>query len=102
MWATDTAVTAFIYVIAVGFLFLFGIVIYRMMRNQIDLKHLVSEDGGDASLSRFQMLVFTFVTAGAFLILSVEAGQLIDIPNGVLGLLGISGGSYLVSKGIKP
>lgn len=56
---------------------------------------------GKASLSRFQLLLFTFVIAGLYLVLSIEAGYFIEIPNGVLGLLGISGGSYVISKGIK-
>jgi hypothetical protein len=36
-----------------------------------------------------------------YLTLCLEAGALIDIPNQVLGLLGISGGSYVISKGIQ-
>jgi hypothetical protein len=101
MWETSNAVALFVYVLAIGFLFLFGVVVVKMMSNTINLANLVSEADGKASLSRFQLLVFTFVTAGLFLILSVEAGQILDIPNGVLALLGISGGSYLVSKGIQ-
>jgi hypothetical protein len=56
---------------------------------------------GKASLSRFQFLIFTFVIAGLYLLLSIEAGTFVDIPNNVLGLLGISGGSFLVSKGMS-
>jgi hypothetical protein len=56
---------------------------------------------GKASLSRLQLLLFTFVIAGLYLTLCLEAGDLIAIPNQVLGLLGISGGSYVVSKGIQ-
>lgn len=55
-----------------------------------------------ASLSRFQFLVFTFVIAGLFLLLSIEAGTFVDIPQNVLILLGISGGSYVVSKTVGP
>ena len=53
-----------------------------------------------ASLSRFQFLIFTFVIAGLFLMLSIETGAFVDIPQNVLLLLGISGGSFLVSKGV--
>ena len=54
-----------------------------------------------ASLSRLQMLIFTFVIAGLYLTLCLEAGTFLEIPSQVLGLLGISGGSYVVSKGIQ-
>ncbi len=68
----------------------------------MDLSTLIQESGSSkASLSRFQLLLFTFVIAGLYLILSVEAGDFIEIPQSVLGLLGISGGSYLISKGIS-
>ena len=56
---------------------------------------------GKASLSRLQLLLFTFVIAGLYLVLCLEAGEFVEIPNQVLGLLGISGGSYVVSKGIQ-
>jgi hypothetical protein len=73
------------------------------------LKGLISEvpaPGQDpkdvkASLSRLQFLIFTFVIAGLYLLLSVEAGTFVDIPNNVLALMGISGGTYLVSKGVS-
>ena len=52
-------------------------------------------------MSRLQLLLFTFVIAGLYLTLSLEAGYLIEIPNQVLGLLGISAASYVVSKGIQ-
>ena len=39
--------------------------------------------------------------AGLYLLLSIEAGTFVDVPTNVLGLLGISGGSYLVSKGVS-
>lgn len=55
---------------------------------------------GKASISRFQLLLFTFLIGGLFVVLSLEAGTFVEIPNGVLGLLGISGGSFLVSKGL--
>ena len=80
-------------------------VIAEIWRGRLSLSYLLSDPssvGGDglpkASLSRFQFLVFTFVIAGLYLVLSIEAGTLIDVPNGALILLGISGGSYLVSK----
>ncbi len=56
---------------------------------------------GKASLSRFQFLIFTFIIGGLYLLLSIEAGTFVEIPTNVLGLLGISGGSYLVSKAMS-
>jgi hypothetical protein len=52
-------------------------------------------------MSRLQLLLFTFIIAGLYLTLSFGAGYMIEIPNQVLGLLGISGASYVVSKGIQ-
>jgi hypothetical protein len=137
------------------------LIIYLMATGTIDLKYLIAGDDGTASLSRFQMLLFTFVIAALYFLyalytlLSAKTGQpasmcpptapdllkaisglndtiqhaapdklgdatnavkaatsallaacsnsytLPDIPNSVLGLLGISGGSYLLSKGIQ-
>ena len=85
-----------------------GIVLLKIWRGDIGLDGLlaepVPEDKPDASmkasLSRFQFLIFTFVIAGLFLLLSIEAGTFVDIPTNVLALMGISGGSYLVAKGV--
>jgi hypothetical protein len=78
------------------------LILWKIYNNTINLTGLLTEPGpdgqGKASLSRFQFLVFTFVIAGLFLLLSIESGTFVDIPNNVLALLGISGGSYLVSK----
>lgn len=54
-----------------------------------------------ASMSRFQFLIFTFVIAGVYLILCLETGSFVDIPNNVVILLGVSGGTYAAAKGIK-
>ena len=82
-------------------------VLYLILSGKIELASILSEprapgDSGPAkaSLSRFQFLIFTFVIAGLYLILSLESGTFVDIPDSVLVLLGISGGSYLVSKGV--
>jgi hypothetical protein len=89
-----------------------------MLWDEIDLSKLIAEANGDASTSRFQFLIFTFVVAGSYFLMvvwSLTAANnaalipminngtlhLPDIPAGVLGLIGISGGSYLVSKGIQ-
>ena len=77
------------------------LILNRIRRGDIKLTGIISEpDGSKASLSRFQFLLFTFVIAGLYLVLSLESGNFVDVPESVLALLGISGGSYLVSKGI--
>jgi hypothetical protein len=84
------------------------VVLWWIVTDKITLTGLIAEADptnpgvvGKASLSRFQFLLFTFVIAGLFLLLSIEAGTFIEIPGNVLGLLGISSGSYVVSKVIS-
>jgi len=72
----------------------------------INLERLISEHDGSASFSRFQFLIFTFVVASGYVVqvftaLANKASELPSIPGGVLALIGISGGSYLMSKGIE-
>lgn len=107
MSAPTIAVVGFI-AITLILLGLAGVILWKIVTNEIKLDGLISEpwDPVDkdrtpkASLSRFQFLVFTFVIAGLYLMLCIEAGSFIDIPNNVLGLLGISGGSFVVSKAV--
>lgn len=133
-FAMLTGLFGLVVVIAIGALA--ALVVVKMMRNEIDLKYLIAEDDGQASLSRFQMLLFTFVIAAAYFIYAlvglkgpsctvveiVGAGDaakevealrrelaeavkskycLPEVPNSVLGLIGISGGSYLLAKGLQ-
>jgi peptidoglycan/LPS O-acetylase OafA/YrhL len=83
--------------------FLFGMVILvDIIRGNIDLKTLLSEDGKGASMSRFQLLIFTFVIALSLFLLVVENGkEFPKIPADILTLLGISASTYAVSKGIQ-
>jgi len=80
------------------------LILVRIGKGQIDLRKLISEPNGDASLSRFQLLIFTFVIAlSLFLIVvgSTPPKFPATIPPEILTLLGISASSYLVSKGIQ-
>jgi hypothetical protein len=54
-------------------------------------------------MSRFQLLVFTFVIAlSLFLMVVAQNGtKFPEIPANVLTLLGISASTYAVSKGIQ-
>lgn len=97
-----TVICGYVICIFVGALGL--IILWLIYRGDIDLSRLISEPTGDASLSRFQFLIFTFVIAlSLFLIIISSGGELKfpNIPPTVLTLLGISGSSYLVSKGIQ-
>ncbi|WP_298854898.1 hypothetical protein [uncultured Ruegeria sp.] len=84
-------------------------VLYQIGTGNIPLNGIISEpdDGAKregkpkASLSRFQFLIFTFVVAGLFLMLSIEAGRLVDIPTNVLVLIGLSGTGFLAGKAIS-
>jgi hypothetical protein len=87
------------------FIGLLGLVVLgKIIVGQIKLDTLIADQEGYASMSRFQFLVFTFVVAGglAYLVLGHGQGapQFPTIPEGVLILLGISGGSYAIGKGI--
>ena len=95
------AVSVLYWALTVVIVLFAALVLWKIFNNKIDLSNLLSESvDGKASLSRFQFLIFTFVIAGLYLTLCLETGSLIDVPNGVLILLGISGGGYVVSKGM--
>ena len=83
--------------------FLFGMAIMvDIIRGNIDLSALLCEDGKGASMSRFQLLIFTFVIALSLFYLVVQnGGAFPKIPPEVLTLLGISASTYAVSKGIQ-
>jgi uncharacterized BrkB/YihY/UPF0761 family membrane protein len=78
-------------------------ILIKVWRDEIDLEFLISDENHEASLSRFQFLVFTFVVAMSlfYLIVIKEPPDYPAIPNQILALLGISGGSYVLSKGIQ-
>ncbi len=104
--AKDIAVIGFVSVSLILVAFA-AAVLWQIVNGSIPLVGLISEPGdgskqnlGKASLSRFQFLIFTFVVAGLFLMLCIETGGFVDIPNNVLGLLGISGGSFVISKAV--
>jgi hypothetical protein len=100
MWSELSFITAILLMVLVMGTAL--LILWLILVGKIDLSLILSEsDAKKASLSRFQFLLFTFVIAGLFLLLSIESGAFVNIPDSVLGLLGISAGSYAVSKGIN-
>jgi len=87
-----------------AFIGLLGLtILVWIWQGKINLSQLLSEANGDASMSRFQLLVFTFVIAISLFEI-VESGTPMgfpQIPTGILTLLGISASTYAVGKGIS-
>jgi len=88
--------TLLVIIFFLGFAILVGI-----WRGKIDLSLLLTESGGGASMSRFQLLVFTFVIGLSLFFIVAAKGEFPSIPKEVLTLLGISATTYGVSKGIQ-
>ena len=89
-----------------GLVGLIGVaVLWQIFDGTIDLSRLISEPNGDASMSRFQFLIFTFVISLSLFLVIVGAKNgpafPLSIPGGILTLLGISGSSYAVGKAIQ-
>ena len=104
MTASNLALIAFV-ILALIVLGFAALILGKMWKGTITLDDLLTEPNvipAKASLARFQFLLFTFVIAGLYLLLSIEAGTFVDIPANVLALLGISGGSYVLSKSVSP
>jgi hypothetical protein len=88
-----------------------SVILAKIVTNEINIRYLISEDNGNASLSRFQFLLLTFVIGASYFLMVtwVVANKqpdltnlaLPNIPPNVLGLIGISGASYVVAKGIQ-
>jgi hypothetical protein len=90
-------------VLALIFLFAFSVLVY-IANGRIDLSDLLSESDNSkgASMSRFQLLIFTLVIAlSLFLVVASKMEFPRTIPPEILTLLGISGTTYAVSKGIQ-
>ena len=82
--------------------FLYGvIVLYEMVTGSVDVAELIGESGGGASMSRFQLLIFTFVIALGIIFLLAKDGKFPDLNANILALVGISASTYAVSKGIQ-
>jgi hypothetical protein len=88
--------------------FLFGFMILAgIASGKIDISRILEEKASDgtysgASMSRFQLLIFTFVIAVSLFLIVVNTGNFPrSIPPEVLALLGISATTYAVSKGIQ-
>lgn len=94
---------AVMYVAVIVILLYALVVLIAIATGEISIAALLSEAGGGASMSRFQLLIFTLTIALCF-VLIVVAGtppSLPKIPTEVLELLGVSASTYAVSKGIQ-
>ena len=82
-----------------------GTILFWIWNGKISLQKLLCEPNGDASLSRLQFLIFTFVISLSLFLIIVahKDGPAFpdNMPPEILTLLGISASSYLVSKGIQ-
>ena len=80
-----------------------AIVLMRMATGAIDLTMLLSERNGDASISRFQLLVFTYVIGLTLFWVTIARTPpaFPEITGGLLSLMGISASTYAVSKGLQ-
>jgi len=77
-------------------------ILVGILTGKIDLTLLLTESGGGASMSRFQLLVFTFVIGLSLFYVVAATGKFPDtIPKELLTMLGISATTYGVSKGIQ-
>jgi uncharacterized BrkB/YihY/UPF0761 family membrane protein len=101
MTQTLGLVIGWILTIFVGVLAL--MILVKIWKGDIDLNYIISDENGWASLSRFQFLVFTFVVAMSlfYLVVANTPPKYPIVPKEILALLGISGGSYVLSKGIQ-
>ncbi len=89
------------YVVLILIFFLGFMVVVNIVMGRIDLSSLLSESGGGASMSRFQLLIFTFVIAFSLFMMTVSSMKFPAVPAEILTLLGISASTYAVSKGIQ-
>ncbi|WP_417682719.1 hypothetical protein [Roseibium sp.] len=79
------------------------LIVVAILTKKIDVKLLISEKTGEASLSRFQFLLFTFAIVGLYVVIgfSTATPTFPSITEETLWLLGISGGTYAGSKAIQ-
>lgn len=93
------------HVVVWGIIVLFGaltaLVLWKIHRNEIRIDSILVEgESAKASLSRFQFMFFTFLVGGLWLFLCVKRGEFVALPDSALILMGISSGTYVLSKGI--
>jgi hypothetical protein len=78
-----------------------AVLLLKVYHDKINLAKLLDEANGSASMSRFQLLIFTLIVAISLFLVVAKTGGLPDIPPSILMLVGISASTYAVSKGIS-
>jgi cytosine/uracil/thiamine/allantoin permease len=78
-----------------------AVLLLKVYQDKINLSKLLDEANGSASMSRFQLLIFTLIVAISLFLVVVYTKGLPVIPPSILMLLGISASTYAVSKGIS-
>jgi uncharacterized BrkB/YihY/UPF0761 family membrane protein len=103
-WGMDLLEIVVGWILAVFIAGLGLLILWRIWTGEIKLDKLLEDENGKASLSRFQFLIFTFVIAMSLYLVIVSATPPAfppEIPGEIFALLGVSGGSYVVSKGVQ-
>jgi hypothetical protein len=77
------------------------IIVVWIIRGTIDLRFLIADEAGDASMSRLQLLIFTFVVAVGLIKMLQASGRFPNIPNSILVLVGVSGSTYAIGKAVN-
>lgn len=89
----------------IGFLVIMGGMCFllwvKMWKEKIKLDSVLEEVNGQASMARFQLLVFTLVVAAGLFICILHDLKFPDIPASVLYLVGISASTYGAGKAIS-
>ena len=90
----DHALTFLLYATTAFLAALEGLILWKMASNRLDLGMLLSNGQGGASLSRFQLLVFTFVIAASFVLGGMPSASAEPFPAlfPLLNLLPAAGG----------
>ena len=90
--------------VAIFFVTLEVSLIYLIWTGRLQLTKLLCESDGKASMSRLQLLIFTFVIAALIFLMTLQVGKdagsyaFPDIPSEILWLLGISVAGYSGGK----
>jgi hypothetical protein len=106
VWLVGGALTGnLLTIFAVAFLLFMGLLctllLWKMWTGHIKLDTILEEANGDASVSRFQFLLFSLIVAVGVFLFIVDQLRLPDIPPSILVLIGISASTYAVGKGIS-
>ena len=78
-----------------------GTLLWLVWTGKMNLSALLSEANGQASVSRFQLIIFSMVIALGLFVLTIQDGRFPEISPQILILLGISASTYAVGKGIS-